>query len=264
MSNTEVLDNKTSNIKEQGYARYDLMKDLNYEGIEHDFQEILAYFDNLPEDTYAPNLNRYRRYDRAIILPNNNELHWLPTINKNGNEYSAYFQGKFNPDHPDAYREFHSIEQNIKDNKLLNKIIQANFNETFWNEEDKILPIHVGVHFVKLYVENDNDKAFSSPDCLHQDGEPFTFAHLVERSNVIGGTNAIAIPNAAGSKPEDIDENDLIEVFEIEKPLESYGVYDPSVSHYVSPVEKGSENNIGVRSVILIDYQQTVVADVDE
>ncbi|PTH97993.1 hypothetical protein BU099_09590 [Staphylococcus xylosus] len=182
-----------SNIKEQGYARYDLMKDLNYEGIEHDFQEIHAYFDNLPEDTYAPNLNRYRRYDRAIILP-----------------------------------------------------------------------IHVGVHFVKLYVENDNDKAFSSPDCLHQDGEPFTFAHLVERSNVIGGTNAIAIPNAAGSKPEDIDENDLIEVFEIEKPLESYGVYDPSVSHYVSPVEKGSENNIGVRSVILIDYQQTVVADVDE
>ncbi|WP_245338400.1 2OG-Fe dioxygenase family protein [Staphylococcus sp. GDX8P106P-2] len=56
----------------------------------------------------------------------------------------------------------------------------------------------------------------------------------------------------------------LIEVFEMENPLESYGVYDPNVSHYVSPVEKGSEQGTGLRSVILIDYQQTVVADVDE
>ncbi|WIL69743.1 MULTISPECIES: hypothetical protein [Staphylococcaceae] len=50
----------------------------------------------------------------------------------------------------------------------------------------------------------------------------------------------------------------------MENPLESYGVYDPNVSHYVSPVEKGSEQGTSLRSVILIDYQQTVVADVDE
>lgn len=253
-----------SRIRKNGYARYDLMKDLNYEGIQHDYQELLEYFSNLPEDDYAPNLNRYRRYSRAIILPKTEDIYWLPTINKNNVEYSAYFQGKFNPEHPGAYREFHSIEKNIRNNKLLNEIIKANYKETFWNKEDKILPIHVGVHFVKLYVEKDGDKAISSPDCLHQDGEPFTFAHLIERTNVKGGTNAIAVPEAAGNKPEEVDNNDLIEVFEITQPLESYGVYDPDVSHYVSPVEKGNGNNIGVRSVILIDYQQTVVADVDE
>ncbi|SCT09644.1 2OG-Fe dioxygenase family protein [Staphylococcus caeli] len=253
-----------SKIKQNGYARYDLMKDLNYEGIQHDYQELLENFSSLPEDDYAPNLNRYRRYSRAIILPETEDIYWLPTITKNDVEYSAYFQGKFNPEHPGAYREFHSIEKNIRNNKLLNEIIKANYKETFWNEEDKILPIHVGVHFVKLYVEKDVDKAISSPDCLHQDGEPFTFAHLIERTNVTGGTNAIAIPEAAGNKPEDIDNKDLIEVFEITQPLESYGVYDPDVSHYVSPVEKGNDNHIGVRSVILIDYQQTVVADVDE
>nr|WP_308217849.1 MULTISPECIES: 2OG-Fe dioxygenase family protein [Staphylococcus] len=156
------------------------------------------------------------------------------------------------------------IRKNIRSNKLLNEIIKANYKETFWSEEDKFSPIHVGVQFVKLYVEKDGDKAISSPDCLHQDGEPFTFAHLIERTNITGGTNAIAIPEVAGNKPEEVNNNDLIEVFEITQPLESYGVYDPDVSYYVSPVEKGSGNNIGVRSVILIDYQQTVVADVDE
>ena len=123
---------------------------------------------------------------------------------------------------------------------------------------------NLSVHFIKLCVKKEGDRATSSPDCLHQDGEPFTFAHLIERSNVIGGTNAIAIPEAAGNKPEDVDNNDLIEVFEITEPLESYGVYDPKVSHYVSPIKKGNGNQIGVRSVILIDYQQTVVANIDE
>lgn len=251
-------------LKKDGYSRYDLMESLNYDGIEKDYNEILEYFANLPEDDYAPNLNRYRRYSRAVILPGTEEIFWLPTVYREGNEYSVYFQGKFNPEHPGAYREFHSIEENIRSNKLLNEIVKANYNETFWNEEDKILPIHVGIHFVKLYVENEGDKAVSSPDCLHQDGEPFTFAHLIERKNVKGGTNAIAVPEAAGNKPKDTDESNIIEVFEIEKPLESYGVYDPNVSHYVSPVEKGNEEGTGVRSVILIDYQQTVVADVDE
>ncbi|MCY1563593.1 hypothetical protein [Staphylococcus pettenkoferi] len=33
---------------------------------------------------------------------------------------------------------------------------------------------------------------------------------------------------------------------------------------YVSPIELDEENGEGVRSVLLIDYQLTVVADVDE
>ncbi|HLR20317.1 MAG TPA: 2OG-Fe dioxygenase family protein [Staphylococcus sp.] len=251
-------------LQKDGYSRYDLMKSLNYEGIEEDYNEILEYFADLPIDDYAPNLNRYRRYSRAIVLPSTEEIFWLPTVEREGIAYSAYFQGKFNPEHAGSYREFHSIEENIRNNKLLKDIIIANYNETFWNEEDKILPIHVGVHFVKLYVENDNDKAVSSPNCLHQDGEPFTFAHLIERKNIVGGTNAIGVPEVAGNNPEDVEKNKIIEVFEMDNPLESYGVYDPSVSHYVSPVEKGSAEGTGVRSVILIDYQQTVVADVDE
>lgn len=251
-------------IKQRGYSRYNLMEDLFYEGIEFDLKEITDYFKDLPKDEYAPNLNRYRRYSRAIILPNTNNIFWLPTIEESGKSYSAYFQGKFNPEHPGAYRKFYSIDQRILDNKLLQTIILQDYKETFWSEEDKILPIHVGVHFVKLNVKEKSYKAVSSPNCLHQDGEPFTFAHLIERKNVKGGVNVIAQPHNAGYTPEQISEEEIIEEFEINKALESYGVHDPDVSHYVSPIELDEEDGEGVRSVLLIDYQLTVVADVDE
>lgn len=237
-----------SQLKDKGYAIYDYMDALHYEGI----------------DDYAPELNRYRRYSRALVLPSSGNIEWLPNVNRDGNEYAAYFQGKFNPEHPGSYREFHSIDSDIRENKLLKEIIMANYHETFWQEEDKIMPIHVGVHFVKLMVDNDEDKAVSSPDCLHQDGEPFTFAHLIERKNVKGGTNAIGIPEVRGEQPYEVDGKDLHEVFEISKPLETYGVDDSAVSHYVGPVMKGPEDGAAVRSVILIDYQLTVVADMDE
>lgn len=255
---------KMSLIKKNSYARYDLFKDLKYEGIEHDYNELLEYFNDLPIDEYGGNGNRYRRYSRAIILPETGEIVWLPTINKDNVEYSAYFQGKYNPEHLSAYREFHSLSKTMKNNKLLNKIITHDYNETFWDEKDKILPLHVGIHFVKLSVKKNGEKAVSSPDCLHQDGEPFTFAHLIERRNVKGGTNVIAFPTSAGKKPDDIDNEEIIEVFEIINPLESYGVYDPKVSHYVSSVEKNNGDDEAVRSVILIDFQQTVVANIDE
>ncbi len=253
-----------SQLKDKGYAIYDYMESLRYDGIEKDYEALLSYFENLPIDDYAPELNRYRRYSRALVLPTSGNIEWLPDVKREGNEYAAYFQGKFNPEHPGSYREFHSIDSDIRDNKLLKKIIMANYHETFWQEEDKIMPIHVGVHFVKLMVDNDEDKAVSSPDCLHQDGEPFTFAHLIERRNVKGGMNAIGIPEVRGKQPEEVDKKDLHEFFEISKPLESYGVDDSAVSHYVGPVMKDSGDDSAVRSVILIDYQLTVVADMDE
>ncbi|MBZ5477346.1 2OG-Fe dioxygenase family protein [Staphylococcus aureus] len=251
-------------LREYGFVRYDLLKELNYEGIEFDYLELLNYFSDLPIDEYAPTLNRYRRYSRALILPGNDQIFWLPIQKINNSEYSVYFQGKFNPEFPESYRKFRPIDQHIQNNKLLNKIISSNFKKTFWNEEDKILPIHVGVHFVKLFVNDAFKKATSSPDCLHQDGEPFTFAHLIERKNVKGGTNVIASPQVVGKKPHEINNEDIIQIFELSKALESYGVHDTSVSHYVSAIEQDNKSNPATRSVILIDYQQTIVADINE
>lgn len=251
-------------LQQHGYARFDYMKELDYEGIEKDYEELKTYFDSLPKDEYAVGLNRYRRYSRALVLPTSKTIEWLPNIEKNNQLFAAYFQGKFNPEHAGDYREFPAIDKKILDNKLLQKIIMANYEKTFWSKEDKIMPIHVGVHFVKLNVENPDDIAISSPNSLHQDGEPFTFAHLIERYNVEGGTNAIGIPEVRHMLPEETKEGELHEVFEITEPLESYGVYDKKVSHYVSPIKRGNLPDSGRRSVILIDYQLTVVAEMEE
>lgn len=251
-------------LQTTGFARYDYMKELAYDGIEKDYDALLKYFMNLPKDEYAVGLNRYRRYSRALVLPTSKTIEWLPNVERDGVELAAYFQGKFNPEHPGDYREFPAIDAEILENKLLQKIIMADFEKTFWNEQDKIMPIHVGVHFVKLNVEEANDIAVSSPNSLHQDGEPFTFAHLIERYNVEGGTNAIGIPEVRHMLPEETKDGQLHDVFEITEPLESYGVNDKKVSHYVSPITRGPLDEAGRRSVILIDYQLTVVAEMEE
>ncbi len=97
------------------------MQQLNYEGIEADYQTLLNYFEDLPADEYAKGLNRYRRYSRALVLPSSSQIEWLPTLTKDGEEYSAYFQGKFNPEYPGSYREFACIDKEIQANKLLEK-----------------------------------------------------------------------------------------------------------------------------------------------
>ena len=74
-------------------------------------------------------------------------------------------------------------------------------------------------------------RAVSSPDVLHQDGEPFTFVHLVRRDNAVGATTAVAIPDVAGKKPEDVDPATIHTQFELLQPLESYGVLASKVAH---------------------------------
>lgn len=43
-----------SNLKKNGYARYDLMQQLDYEGIEADYQALLDYF----EDRLSMNMQK--------------------------------------------------------------------------------------------------------------------------------------------------------------------------------------------------------------
>jgi hypothetical protein len=247
-------------LKEQGYSRYDLQKDLAYDGLEKDLAELQAVFDTLPTDSYAPELNRYRRYSRAIIFDKDERMEWLPGIERENGSMAQYFQGRFNPEYVDSYREFPSLPDHILENKLLQKIIMHDYKETFWRQEDLILPVHAGIHFVKLEVTEEGQEGVSSPNLIHQDGEPFTFAHLMKRDNVVGGLNIIATPACAGKLPKDADEKQFHESFEIHQPLESYGVHDEAVSHYVSPIQKGEADRPGVRAILLIDFQPTVLA----
>ncbi|MDQ0300003.1 hypothetical protein J2S78_002450 [Salibacterium salarium] len=252
-----------SHLKEAGFEYYQLKNEIQYEGIEDDLKKLTNAFDYLPADEYAPDLNRYRRYARAVIMPGTHEIKWLPETKIDGKNYYEYFQGSFNPEYMGEYRRFPALTKESMQNKLLEEIIRFDFRETFWMREDALMPFHAGIHFVKLLVENEGDVAVSSPNNLHQDGEPFTFAHLIRRNNIKGAMNAISTPEHRGKMPEEVPDSEITTSFYLEDPLESYSVYDPLVTHYVGEVEKGNQAGIGERSAILIDFQPTVIADPD-
>jgi hypothetical protein len=77
-------------------------------------------------------LNRFRRYSRAVILSIKNAIEWLPNVDINGEEFSEYFQGRFNPEHIDSYRRFPSLSETAQKNELLKKIIMFDFHQSFW------------------------------------------------------------------------------------------------------------------------------------
>ncbi|MEI2355494.1 2OG-Fe dioxygenase family protein [Mesobacillus zeae] len=234
---------------------------LPVEDMEGDLKQLAAAFDQLPVDTYSLESHRYRRYSRAIINPWDGALQWLPNYHdENGEQKSLYFQGTFNAEYLEQNRAFPSLSEEIKANSLLQEIIKYDFNETFWSKYDELLPIHVGVHFVKYMVTEDNQESVASPNTMHQDGEPFTFVHLVTYKNVQGGTSTVASTSCAGLKREEADENLILDEFDLTQPLDSYGVCDQKVSHYVSGIKKGPEPRPAERGVILIDYTPLVIS----
>ncbi|MGH4007887.1 MAG: 2OG-Fe dioxygenase family protein [Pseudonocardiaceae bacterium] len=244
-----------SSLSEIGFERYELADLLDVSETDQRFRELLVEFSDLPPDPYAAESLRYRRYGRGILTPWSRNFTWIPPmLNEWGEWISEYYQGDHNPEYSNASRKFSSITKATMDNPLLTEIIMFDFDQTWWPDHDSSSPLHVGVHLVKLSVQRDDQVAISSPNELHQDGEPYTFAHLIYRDNAVGGRNTIAPPRCAGMLPEELSPQLLLADFELTKPLESYGVSDAKVSHYVSPIRKGAAPGPGKRAVLLIDF----------
>lgn len=248
----------TTELSEAGFARYaaeDFL--MRVDGFDTDrlLKELQGQFVGMPSDPYGPNTNRYRRYGRAVYVPWSGNLTWLPTVeDAELGPATEYFQGDFNPEFPGARRRFPAIPEKARNNELLRQIVLFDAEQALWLDELRHGPVHIGVHFLTLRVDGEGERAVPSPDFLHQDGERFTFAHLINRDNVVGGTNVIAPPRCAGMKPEEISADLRQAEFTLENPLDSYAVYDEKVSHYVSPVCRGSAPRPGERSILLIDF----------
>jgi hypothetical protein len=86
-------------------------------------------------------------------------------------------------------RSFPTLHERTEANSLLRKLVLFDFSETRWSEQAQ-LPLHVGVHMIKISVPQDSELGLSSPDVLHQDGEPYTFAHLIYRRNAVAASTA--------------------------------------------------------------------------
>lgn len=228
-----------------------------------DFAGLRREFDQLEPDEYAPaGVNRFRRYGNGIILPwqQNQASHWLPVVNDGvGHGRAGYDQGGNNPDHI-SVRYFHALSDSVKSNPILLALIEEDFSRTFWHYHGQPLPIYFGVHFVKLTSAGPSDLGISSPDFFHQDGEPFTFVHLIHRSkNMTGGINFIGTIDCRNVRLEDVSSEQVLSQFTLTQTFESFAVHDPKVSHYVSPIiqQDDASAELAERCVVLVDFSPT-------
>jgi len=246
-------------LKNKGFEHFfietynlDVNAELNLKKIQHEF-------DKLSRDRYGEEDNRFRSYARGVLLPWKAKFEWIPpTQFANGQPSTEYYQGPYNPEFSGERRLLPAISDEMRSNPLLCQLISENFGRTFWPETLWMHPLQVGVSFIKLQVDVDHRRALSTPDSFHQDGETFTFAHLVKREGIIGGINAIADPSAAGKVATDVPREQLLAEFQLCRPLESYAIFDPLVSHYISPIELESGHSRGERSIVLIDFTPMV------
>ncbi|MEV6133411.1 2OG-Fe dioxygenase family protein [Streptomyces violaceusniger] len=246
---------ETPILAERGYARYDLAAHFGVTSSDERYRALLAEYADLPPDPYATEAGRKRRFARGLYMPWSGEFSWIPDTYQDAvDPLNGYFQGGHNPEYVGVIRRLPALRGTAKENPLLLDILRFDFEQTRWNEVDAAFPLHVGVHLIKLAVDEDGSEAISSPNELHQDGEPFVFAHLVYRVNAVGGHNVIASPKYRGQLPADVPAGEILAEFELAEPLESYGITDDKVSHYVAPIMKGPGPETGERAVILVDF----------
>ena len=242
-------------FKNCGFIQYE---SININDI--DMSYLQQEFKSLELDPFRPSETlRYRCYGNALILPWEDELKvkWIPSKNINNKNLSGYDQGGNNPEHS-SMRYFASIHEKVKRTSFLNDLVIEDYKLTF-GFEDLSLPVYVGIHFVKLYSTDMSLPSISSPDCFHQDGELFTFAHLVYRSeNADGGVNYFACTTQRNLRLEDVDQSKIISSFTLKNFGDSFAVHDPDVCHYVSPITpKKNEIKSAERWMILIDFSKT-------
>jgi hypothetical protein len=242
-------------FQRQGFIRFPMPPPPGVDAA-RELAMIQEAYAHLPPDPYAQHAGRYRRYARAVLLPWSRTLEWIPDVTDGtGEPQSEYFQGSYNPEYPGEIRRFPAITPAVRHSALLHHMIWYDYWQTFWPGSADAMPVHVGVHLVKLKADSPGEYAVSSPNQLHRDGEPFTFAHLILHDKVAGGTNTIAAPACEGLLPADISSRLVLAQFELTSALDSYGVCDDRVSHYVSPITAIS-GEPGIRGIMLIDFTQ--------
>nr|WP_279158810.1 2OG-Fe dioxygenase family protein [Pseudomonas corrugata] len=249
-------------LAEAGYVHY--IPKMRTACSAEDILGLRREFERLERDDYAPSgTNRFRRYGNGVLLPWEQEgrINWLPSVrDAAGRDCAGYDQAGHNPDHQEI-RNFPALSDEVKENSALIELIREDYSMTFWSDQGQQLPVYFGVHFIKLTSTGPGEPGISSPNCFHQDGEPFTFAHLIHRSgDVEGGVNYIGRPCLRDVPLEQAARDEIISEFTLTEPLESFTVHDPKVTHFVSPVTRPDDGSDSAceRCIVLVDFSPTV------
>lgn len=202
------------------------------------WSELRADYQSLPPDNHLPAgaSYRFRRYDRFFFLPVTGELHLLP--------HEAYYQAAdINPVTGGTLRQFAPLLPSTADNPFLHELIRWDFQQfPLRDAEQQYNPWQVDVHEV-LVVAQANQAGQPTPEGIHRDGAEFVTVHLMQLQNVRGGIVTIY---DAQQQP--------LEQFQLQQPMDSYLFDDARLWHSVTPIEVAEGAEQGLRGILTFDY----------
>jgi hypothetical protein len=224
------------NLLHRGYA----VCSANDIGLEPElragWERLTLAYDQLPPDPYCKNGNRFRRHRRFVALPWARQIVPRPPV--------PYQQGtSFNPT-DGGVRDFSPLGLDSHNAHILRYLIQWDLSQLPLSQADQA--IDVGLHMIRMTCSPDIP-GVASPNCLHKDGELYTFIHVVRREGIIGGERVVA-------------DNDKCVLFEavLDEPLATLAVFDHAVYHHVKPIHPAPGAKYGYRDVLLIDFTPLV------
>ena len=160
-----------------------------------------------------------------------------------GPRISTYEQASsFNPQDGNTTRHFPELTPGLRNNRLLKRLILFDLDQLPLSDAQRSSPVDVGVHLIRM-VATPGRPGTSSPNCLHKDGEPWTFVHLIDRDGIEGGESIVA-------------DNSRSIVFEtvLDQLLDTLVVDDKCVYHMVREVYALPTRERGFRTALLIDF----------
>lgn len=245
----------TETLKKDGFAAFKGASFAMNAEIQQSLDALIASFDDLPPDQYDETELRKRRYGRFVYIPWADVLLEQPSVvDTNGITVVEYFQPlSLNSVDGGKRRPFTPLHAATRSNRALRELIRFDYWSLPERRDWLGMPITVGVHQISM-MPNSSRHAVSSPDHLHQDGEPFTYVHLIRRENVAGGMNYVAGPQCAGFHPRELEQDAILAKFTLEGCLDSFVVDDSMVSHHVDEVFCIKGQQEARRDVFLIDF----------
>jgi hypothetical protein len=250
MKYKEIVARKRFELANNGFVHFQ-PTELDFTALELiEWERLCRYAKQLPPDPTSPT-TRFRAYGKSILA--NDTLTPVKATLKDGREVMEYTQpAELNSEQQGRRRFFTALPSMISSNFAIRQLVQL-FGDIANLEADNEAAWQVGMHLVKL-VATPSTPAAASPNHFHRDGEPYTFAVLVERDSVVGGENAIAETKWAEHKLREVPSTEILSKFTLENSLEAYGVNDVMVSHHVEAIACAPNVEIGHRTVLLIDF----------
>lgn len=202
--------------------------------------EFVSEWGNLELDNYLKNGARFRqrRYGRFRYVPRTNTIQLLA--------HRPYFQSATANGYAGGiHREVAPLTASSVRNRLMNRLIELDFAQFPIERDDPRLdlPWEVACHQFRI-IATAQEVGEPTPEGIHRDEIDYGAIHLIDRSNVAGGT----------SRVYDNGKN-LIADFVLQSRWDTLFWDDQRVLHSVTPITPADPKGRAVRDILILGYK---------